>query len=76
MTGLVAVIMIFSIPLVAIISSHFQTQLKLKHKMIETELELEKLKHDNFIIETEKMRLELEKLKLEDAKKNEHLLLK
>ncbi|MDQ0429671.1 hypothetical protein QOZ98_002499 [Planomicrobium stackebrandtii] len=76
MTGLVAVIMVFSIPLAGIISAHLQTQAKLKHKMIETELELEKLKHDNFVIETQKMRLELEQLKLEDAKKNEHLLLK
>lgn len=76
MTGLVAVIMIFSIPLAAIISSHLQTQIKLKQKMIETELELEKVKHENFVLETEKMRLELEKLKLEDAKKNEHLLFK
>lgn len=76
MTGLVAVIMVFSIPLAGIISSHLQTQTKFKHKMIETELELEKLKHDNFVIETQKLRLELEQLKLEDAKKNEHLLLK
>ncbi|TWT04215.1 hypothetical protein FQV26_14845 [Planococcus sp. CPCC 101016] len=76
MTGLVAVIMVFSIPLAGIISSHLQTQSKLKHKMIESELELEKLKHDNFVIETQKMRLELEQLKLEDAKKDEHLLLK
>ncbi|MGH2318888.1 hypothetical protein [Planococcus sp. 4-30] len=76
MTGLVAVIMIFSIPLAGIITSHLQTQTKLKHKMISTELELEKLKHENFVIETQKMRLELEQLKLEDAKKDEHLLLK
>ena len=76
MTGLVAIIMIFSIPLAGIITSHLQTQTKLKHKMINTELELEKLKHENFVIETQKMRLELEQLKLEDAKKDEHLLLK
>ena len=76
MTGLVAVIMVFSIPLAGIISSHLQSQAKLKHKLIESELELEKLKHDNFVIETQKMRLELEQLKLEDAKKEEHLSLK
>ena len=76
MTGLVAVIMIFSIPLAGIITSHFQAQTKLKHKMLQTELELEKLKHENFVIETQKMRLELEQMKLEDAKKNDYLLLK
>lgn len=66
MTGLVAVILIFSIPILGIVTTHFQTQSKIKHKMIKDELELEKLKHANYLIETEKMRLELEqKLKLE-----------
>ncbi|MDN7246643.1 hypothetical protein QWY16_02220 [Planococcus shenhongbingii] len=76
MTGLVAVIMVFSIPLVAIITSHFQTQTKLKNRLIESEIELEKLKHENFVIETQKMRLQLEQMKLEDAKQGNNLLLK
>ncbi|ANU26506.1 hypothetical protein [Planococcus versutus] len=76
MTGMIAVIMVFSIPLAGIITSHLQSQSKLKSKMIESELELEKLKHDNFVIETQKMRLELEQLKLEDAKKDNNRLLK
>lgn len=76
MTGMIAVIMVFSIPLAGIITGHLQSQTKLKSKMIESELELEKLKHDNFVIETQKMRLELEQLKLEDAKKEGNLLLK
>ncbi|MDN7243288.1 hypothetical protein QWY14_15900 [Planococcus sp. N028] len=76
MTGLVAVIMIFSIPLAGIITSHLQTLAKLKNKMIETELELEKLKHENFVIETQKLRLELEQMKLEDAKRGADFLLK
>jgi uncharacterized membrane protein YciS (DUF1049 family) len=76
MTGLIAVIMVFSIPLAAIITSHLQTQTKLKSKMIESQLELEKLKHENFVIETQKMRLELEQMKLEDAKKGNDFLLK
>ncbi len=76
MTGMIAVIMVFSIPLAGIITSHLQSQSKLKSKMIESELELEKLKHDNFVIETQKMRLELDQLKLEDAKKDNNLLMK
>jgi len=44
--------------------------------MIESEIELEKLKHENFVIETQKMRLQLEQLKLEDAKRGNDLLLK
>lgn len=76
MTGMIAVIMVFSIPLAGIITAHFQAQTKLKNKMIESQLELERLKHENFVIETQKMRLELEQLKLEDAKRDNNLLLK
>ncbi|MBZ5752715.1 MULTISPECIES: hypothetical protein [Metabacillus] len=75
MTGLVAVILIFSIPILGIVTTHFQTQSKIKHKMIKNELELEKLKHANYLIETEKMRLELEqKLKLEGLNGNTKIL--
>ncbi|BCB03589.1 hypothetical protein [Bacillus sp. KH172YL63] len=74
MTGTIAVIMIFSIPILGIITDHFQKQSKLKQKMIVDELELEKLKHENFVIETQKMRLELERMKLQDPKeKTENL---
>lgn len=76
MIYLVAVIMIFSIPLAAIITSHLETQTKLRHKMIESEVELERLKHENYVIETQKLRLELEQMKLEDAKKEQDFLAK
>ena len=36
--------------------------------MLKDELELEKLKYDNFIVETEKMRLELENMKVDYTK--------
>ncbi|MBU8880395.1 hypothetical protein BGM26_15690 [Bacillus sp. FJAT-29790] len=68
MTGIVAIIMVFSIPIVAIVTSHLQKQSKIKHKMIQDELELEKLKHDNYVIETQKLRIELEQMKLEESK--------
>jgi competence protein ComGC len=67
LTGLVAVVMIFSIPIIAIITNHFQNQSKIKHKMIKDELKLEKLKHENYLIETEKMRLELEQMRIGDS---------
>lgn len=76
MIYLVAIVMIFSIPLAAIITSHLETQTKLKHKMIESEVELERLKHENYVIETQKLRLELEQMKLEDAKKEQDFLIK
>ena len=62
MTGTIAVIMVFSIPIVAIVTSHFQKQAKIKHSMIKDEIELEKLKQQNYLLETERMRLELEKM--------------
>lgn len=70
MIGVIAVVMIFGIPMVAIVTSHFQKQTTLKAEMIKDELELEKLKHQNYLIETEKMKLELEKMQL-DQPKNE-----
>jgi hypothetical protein len=68
MTGIISVIMIFSIPIIAILTGHFQNQTKLKGKMIQDELELEKLKHQNYLIETEKMKIELEQMKLAEPK--------
>lgn len=68
MTGIVSVIMIFSIPIIAILTGHFQSQNKIKHKMIQDQIQLEKLKHENYLIETEKMKLELEHMKLEQPK--------
>ncbi|WP_312473194.1 hypothetical protein [Neobacillus sp.] len=68
MVGVIAVIMIFAIPIVAILTDHFQKQSKLRANMIKDELELEKLKHENYLIETEKMKLELEKMKIDQPK--------
>jgi hypothetical protein len=68
MTGTIAVIMVFSIPIIAILVGHFQQKDKIKLKLIQEELELEKLKHQNYLIETEKMKLELEQMKLDQPK--------
>ncbi|EPD51414.1 hypothetical protein MHH33_16015 [Paenisporosarcina sp. FSL H8-0542] len=73
--GLIAVVMVFSIPLTAIILGHLRGNQKLRAKMLKDELELEKLKGENFIAETEKMRLELEKLKLDFTKTEDPVLL-
>ncbi len=48
---------------------------KIKSQRVKDELKLEKIKHENYILETDKMRLELEQMKeidkvnLEKAKK-------
>ncbi|WP_050181504.1 hypothetical protein [Domibacillus robiginosus] len=59
MTELVSVVMIFSIPLVAILTSHKRSQSKMQYKMIKEQVQLEKLKQENFLLETEKMKMEL-----------------
>ena len=65
MTGLVAVVLIFSVPIIAMITSHFEKQTKLKSQIIKDQLELEKIKHENFLLETEKLKLELQKMELD-----------
>ena len=58
---------------------HYGLQAKnveIQSQMMREELELEKLKQQNFIIETEKMKLELEQMKLDySAGKNDLLKL-
>lgn len=61
--GIVAVVM--CVPITAIITDHKQKAIKFKADIIRQEIELEKLKQQNFIIETEKMKLELEQMKLD-----------
>ena len=58
--GFVAVVMVFSIPLTAIWTTHLRKSQKVKALIVKDEIELEKLKYDNFLLETEKMRLELQ----------------
>ncbi|NQD64853.1 hypothetical protein HP456_02780 [Bacillus haikouensis] len=74
MTGIIAVIMIFSIPIIAIFTDHIQKQSKIKQRMIEDQLKLEQLKHENFVIETEKMKLELKQMALHEPKNNSNIL--
>lgn len=70
MTGTLTIFMVFLIPIVAIIGSYWLKYADTKNQWIEKETALEKIKHENFILETEKLRIELEKMKLEDEQKN------
>lgn len=63
--GLVTVVLIFSIPILGIITDHFQKQTKLKHNIIKDQIKLEKLKQENYLLETEKLKLELNKMENE-----------
>lgn len=76
MVELVAIVLVFSIPLTAIITTHMRKQTRLKQSMLADQLELEKLKQENFVIETDKLRLELEQMRLEEPKKDHQFLIK
>lgn len=39
---------------------------KIKSQRVKDELELEKIKHENYLLETDKMRIELEQMKKTD----------
>jgi uncharacterized protein YfeS len=53
------------IAVTGMITEHLRKMAKIKTEAIRDEIELEKLKQQNYIIETEKMKLELEKMKLD-----------
>ncbi|MCZ2257887.1 hypothetical protein [Sporosarcina sp. G11-34] len=57
--------LVMAVPITAIITDHKRRMAKIRGESIREEIELEKLKQQNFIIETEKMKLELEKMKLD-----------
>jgi hypothetical protein len=59
--------MALSIPIIAILAKHRQEKEKIRSKMIEKQLELEKLKNENYLLETEKLRLELQKMMITDG---------
>ena len=65
LTAVLIVGIVMSIPITAIITDHKRRIVKIKAEYVRDEIELEKLKQQNFIVETEKMKLELEKMKLD-----------
>lgn len=58
--GFVAIILTFSIPLTAIWTNHLRKTQKVRAQIVKDEIELEKLRYNNFLVETEKMRLDLQ----------------
>lgn len=75
---LMVVIIVFISTVAGLIKNHQDKMVKIekiKSQRIKDELELENSKHQNYLLETEKMRLELEQMKeldqlnLEKAKK-------
>lgn len=63
--GVIIVGLVMSVPIIAIITDHQRRIVKIKGEFMRDEIELEKLKQQNFIMETEKMKIELEQIKLD-----------
>ena len=74
MIGMTAVIMIFMIPIIAIVTEHSKQKARIKLDTVKEELKLEEIKNQNYLLETEKMKLELEQMRLEDAKQDPFII--
>jgi cell division protein FtsL len=66
MIVIVIVLAIFLISLAGIITDHLEKRTKLNRAILKDQLELERLKHENFLLETEKLKVELEKMEKEN----------
>ncbi|MFT8320823.1 MAG: hypothetical protein ABF649_07960 [Bacillus sp. (in: firmicutes)] len=72
---MITVTALVMVPIViSILTDHLHKQTKLKQTMLKDQIELEKRKHENFLLETEKMKLELEILNQECSNDQKHLL--
>lgn len=72
--AIIIVAIVMTVPITAIVTDHNRRVVKLKAEFIRDEIELEKLKQQNFIVETEKMKLELERMKLDYSAEQKHIL--
>lgn len=74
LSGVLIVGLVMCVPITAIITDHHRRIVKIKAEGVREEIELEKLKQQNYIIETEKMKLELEQMKLDYSTGNNDIL--
>ncbi|MEG0384034.1 hypothetical protein [Solibacillus cecembensis] len=64
-TAIIIVGIVMTVPITAIVTDHQRRLAKIKANMIKDEIELEKIRQKNFIIETEKMKIELDQMRLD-----------
>ena len=57
---IITLVLCASVPIVAIVTNFYNKQSRLKLEVLKQEIELEKIKKEAFIYETEKLRLEIE----------------
>ena len=71
--GLSAVILTFTIPLYAIYRGYNQSDDKMELKKMKEQRRLEEIKQENYLLENESMRIELDKIKKENERKHKAL---
>ncbi|CAD2079402.1 hypothetical protein GCM10007275_11550 [Jeotgalicoccus coquinae] len=71
--GLIAVLLSLGIPLYAIYRGYNQSDDKIETKKLYEQRRLEEIKQENYLLENESMRIELDKIKKENAKKQQAL---
>lgn len=71
--GLAAVILTFTIPLYAIYRGYNQSDDKMELKKMKEQRRLEEIKQENYLLENESMRIELDKIKKENKRKQKAL---
>ena len=64
----------FRIPIIAIVTEHSKQKAKINLDTVKEEVKLEELKNQNYLLETEKMKLQLEQMSLEDAKQDPFII--
>lgn len=72
--SIIIVGIVFSVPITAIVTTHLRKSARIKYEIIQQEIELEKIKQQNYLLETEKMKVELEQMKLETTTNLDDLL--
>ncbi|MEG0471064.1 MAG: hypothetical protein RR588_01900 [Solibacillus sp.] len=74
LTAIIIVGIVMTVPITAIVTDHQRRLAKIKADMMRDEIELEKIRQKNFIIETEKMKIELDKMRLDFSSENHDLV--
>lgn len=65
LTGVLIVGLVMAVPITAIVTDHKRRIARIQYDIVQEQIELEKIKQKNFILETEKMKVELEQMKIE-----------
>lgn len=74
LTAIIIVGIVMTVPITAIITDHQRRLARIKADMIRDEIELEKIRQKSFIIETEKMKIELDKMRLDYSSETHDLV--